>query len=274
MTHETLEILCARGVIPVVPALASGSALALASALKDGGLPVLEMTLRSANALELLRTLAADRDLLVGAGTVINAQQVDDALDAGARFVVTPGVSAAVLERCRELEMPVIPGVATATEVIAALDHGVDLLKLFPAQASGGAAMVKALAAPFPEVRFVPTGGVSAENAASYLRLAPVEAVGGSWMVTPALSGDFAAVASLAAEAVRIATEARAMTGFQSAPARGAATTSWRSARSCSGSIRARGASAPPGASGSGRAVASTTSRAACAAALACEPPS
>lgn len=209
MRQETLEILCARGVIPVVPALPGDSTEALAQALKDGGLPVLEMTLRSENAVEVLRTLASDDDLLVGAGTVIRPEQVDQALDAGAQFVVTPGVSAAVLERCRKLEMPVIPGVATATEVIAALDQGVELLKFFPAEASGSVAMIKALAAPFPDVRFVPTGGVSAENAASYLKLAAVKAVGGSWMVTPALSGDFAAVASLAAEAVKIAAEAR-----------------------------------------------------------------
>ncbi len=209
MSNETLEALCAHGVIPVVPALASDDALALANALKEGGLPVLEMTLRSENALELLRSLAGDADLLVGAGTVIRPEQVDQALDAGARFVVTPGVSPAVLVRCRELGVAVIPGVATATEVITALDHGVQVLKLFPAEASGGITMLKALAAPFPEVRFVPTGGVSAENLESYLRLPAVKAVGGSWMVTPALQGDFAAVARLTAEAVRIAAEAR-----------------------------------------------------------------
>jgi len=209
LSNETLETLCAHGVIPVVPALAREHAPALANALKEGGLPVLEMTLRSENALELLRALSADADLLVGAGTVIRAEQVDQALDAGARFVVTPGVSPAVLARCRELGMPVIPGVATATEVITALDHGVQVLKLFPAEASGGITMLKALAAPFPEVRFVPTGGVSAENLESYLRLPAVKAVGGSWMVAPALQGDFAAVARLSAEAVRIAAEAR-----------------------------------------------------------------
>jgi 2-dehydro-3-deoxyphosphogluconate aldolase/(4S)-4-hydroxy-2-oxoglutarate aldolase len=209
LSNETLEALCAHRVIPVVPALASEDTLALASALKDGGLPVLEMTLRSENALELLRALAGDVDLLVGAGTVIRPEQVDQALDAGARFVVTPGVSPAVLVRCRELGMPVIPGVATATEVIAALDHGIQVLKLFPAEASGGIAMLKALAAPFPEVRFVPTGGVSAENLESYLRLPAVKAVGGSWMVAPALQGDFAAVARLTAEAVSVAAEAR-----------------------------------------------------------------
>ena len=209
MSEETLEIICARGVIPVVPALGAASAQALGAALKDGGLPVLEMTLRSENALGVLRELASDPDLLVGAGTVIRPAQVEQALAAGARFVVTPGVSVPVLERCRELQMPVIPGVATATEVIAALDQGVDLLKLFPAEASGGVAMIKALAAPFPDVRFVPTGGVSAENAASYLKLAAVKAVGGSWMVTPAASGDFGAVATLAAQAVKLAAEAR-----------------------------------------------------------------
>lgn len=209
MSNDTLETLCAHGVIPVVPALATDDAPRLASALKDGGLPVLEITLRSENALELLRSLAGEPDLLVGAGTVIRPEQVDQALAAGARFVVTPGVSSAVLVRCAELGVPVIPGVATATEVIAALDHGVQVLKLFPAEASGGIAMLKALAAPFPEVRFVPTGGVSAENLESYLRLPAVKAVGGSWMVAPALQGDFAAVARLSAEAVRIAAKAR-----------------------------------------------------------------
>jgi 2-dehydro-3-deoxyphosphogluconate aldolase/(4S)-4-hydroxy-2-oxoglutarate aldolase len=116
-----------------------------------------------------------------------------------------------VVDRCRELGLPVVPGVATATEVMAALDHGIELVKFFPAQASGGVAMVKALQGPFPEVRFIPTGGVDATNAAEYLSVQSVVAVGGSWMVASSLlrSRDFASIAKLAAEAVAIVAQAR-----------------------------------------------------------------
>src|ERR1019366_4457458 len=149
-------------------------------------------------------------DLLVGAGTVTRPDQVDLARDAGARFVVLPGFSARVGDRCRELGMPVVPGISTATDVISALDHGCELLKFFPAEASGGLEMIRALQGPFPQVRFIPTGGVNAANAGAYLRLPSVVAVGGSWMVAPALlrDRDFASVSRLAAEAVRIAAEA------------------------------------------------------------------
>jgi 2-dehydro-3-deoxyphosphogluconate aldolase/(4S)-4-hydroxy-2-oxoglutarate aldolase len=160
----------------------------------------------------VLRTLAADEDLLVGAGTVIRAEQVDVAIQAGARFVVTPGLSTEVMRRCREVAMPVIPGVSTATEIIAALDFGCDVVKFFPAEASGGTAVLRALEAPFPNVRFIPTGGITMANAADYLRLRSVAAVGGSWMVPPSLidAGDFDAVRRLAAQAVALAGEVRA----------------------------------------------------------------
>ena len=173
--------------IPVIVADEPTASGPLAAALKRGGLRVAEVTFRTAVSIRALARLAADRDLFVGAGTVIRPEQVDIARDAGARFVVTPGFSSRVVERCRELAMPVIPGVATATEMIAALDHGCELLKFFPAEASGGAATIRALAGPFPDVRFIPTGGVSAANAPVYLRLPSVVAVGGSWMVAPAL---------------------------------------------------------------------------------------
>ena len=148
--------------------------------------------------------------MLVGAGTVVRPEQVDAAVEAGARFVVTPGFSARVVGRCRELGVPVIPGVATATDVIAALDHGLKLLKFFPAEAAGGIAALKALAGPFPGVRWIPTGGISATNAASYLALPSVAAVGGSWMVAPDLIAqrDFGAVTRLAREAVSLGAEA------------------------------------------------------------------
>jgi 2-dehydro-3-deoxyphosphogluconate aldolase/(4S)-4-hydroxy-2-oxoglutarate aldolase len=209
--HDVLRLLCAGGVVPVVVAEDVDHVRSLASALKRGGLPVAEVTFRTEGSIRALRALAADGELPVGAGTVIRPHQVDLARDAGAQFVVTPGFSARVVERCRELAMPVIPGVSTATEIIAALDHGCELLKFFPAEASGGAATIRALAGPFPHVRFIPTGGVSAANAAVYLRLPSVVAVGGSWMVAPTLlrEGDFASVSRLAEQAVLAAAEAR-----------------------------------------------------------------
>lgn len=208
---DVLALLCARGVVPVVVADEIGVAGRLGDALKEGGLPVAEVTFRTAAALEVLRLLARDRELLVGAGTVVRPEQVDLARAAGARFVVTPGFSARVVDRCRELGVPVVPGVATATELMAALDHGVDLVKFFPAQTSGGVAMIRALQGPFPEVRFVPTGGISAMNAAEYLAVRSVVAIGGSWIVAPELlqGGDFASISRLAAEAVQIAAQAR-----------------------------------------------------------------
>lgn len=218
MTHTagssrvSLDAVCRHGVIPVVLLERAADAPALGAALISGGLPVAEVTFRTAAAAEVLRVLAEDPALLIGAGTVVRAEQVDEAVAAGARFVVSPGLSQRVVDRCREHDVPVVPGVATASEVIAALDLGLDLLKLFPAEASGGPATLEALAAPFPGVRFIPTGGVGAANAASYLELSCVAAVGGSWMATPKLvkSGDFAAIARLAAEAVALVAEVRA----------------------------------------------------------------
>ena len=203
---SVLDELCSRRVVPVVVIDELDTALPLARALVEGGLPVAEVTFRTAIAAVAMRLIADETDLLVGAGTVVRPEQVDLAFDAGARFVVTPGFSPAVADRCAELGIPVVPGVATATEVIAALDHGLDLLKLFPAEASGGIPLLRALRGPFPDVRFVPTGGVSAANAADYLAVPSVAAIGGSWMVAPELirAGDFAAVTRLTAEAVAI----------------------------------------------------------------------
>lgn len=208
---DVLGLLCARGVIPVVVAEEMDVVRPLGDALKDGGLPVAEVTFRTAAAVEALRLLARDGDLLVGAGTIVCPEQVDLAHAAGARFIVTPGFSARVVDRCRELGLPVIPGIATATELIGALDHGIELVKFFPAEACGGVAMVSALRGPFPEVRFIPTGGINAANAAEYLAMPSVVAVGGSWMVASSLLNgrDFAGIAKLTAEAVQIAAQAR-----------------------------------------------------------------
>jgi 2-dehydro-3-deoxyphosphogluconate aldolase / (4S)-4-hydroxy-2-oxoglutarate aldolase len=208
---DVLAGLGARRIVPVVVLAELAAALPLARALRDGGLPVAEVTFRTEAAPAALRALAAEGDILVGAGTVVRPDQVDVAVAAGARFIVTPGLSRGVVARCNELSVPVIPGVATATEVMAALDLGCELLKFFPAETSGGAAALRALGGPFPDVRFVPTGGITAANAADYLALGSVVAVGGSWMVAPSLiaAGDFAAIARLTAEAVRLAAPVR-----------------------------------------------------------------
>jgi 2-dehydro-3-deoxyphosphogluconate aldolase / (4S)-4-hydroxy-2-oxoglutarate aldolase len=204
---EVVERLCAQRVIPVAVIEDLGSVLPLAEALERGGLPVVEVTFRSDAAPDAIHLFAEQTRLLAGAGTVVRREQVDAAVEAGARFVVSPGLGRGVVERCMELGVPVIPGVATATEIMAALDLGLSLLKFFPAEASGGVPSLRALRGPFPDVRFVPSGGITAANSADYLALPSVLAVGGSWMVAPELiaSGDFDAVERLAAEAVSLA---------------------------------------------------------------------
>lgn len=207
MTDATLDRLLELRIVPVVVIRDLATAVPLARALAGGGLPVAEVTFRTPAAAEAIRVLSAEPEFLVGAGTIVHVEQVDVAVEAGARFVVSPGFSSPVVQRCAELEVPVLPGVATATEVITALEHRLSVLKLFPAEAAGGIAALKALAGPFPDVRFVPTGGVNASNLAAYLAVSSVAAIGGSWMVAPDLlaAGDFDAIRTLTAEAVAIA---------------------------------------------------------------------
>lgn len=199
------------GVIPVVVMDDPSCATRLGSALVAGGLPCAEVTLRTDSALDSLRILAEDPDLLVGAGTVRRPAQVGLAVEAGARFIVSPGFSPSVVAECDRSGVPVLPGVATATEIQTALDAGLNVLKFFPAEASGGLAALKALAAPFREVRFVPTGGITATTCASYLAQPAVLAVGGSWLVAAELlaAQDFGRIIHLAADAVRIVCDAR-----------------------------------------------------------------
>jgi 2-dehydro-3-deoxyphosphogluconate aldolase/(4S)-4-hydroxy-2-oxoglutarate aldolase len=165
------------------------------------------VTLRTPAALEALAAMARVPGMLVGAGSVVTPDQADAAVAAGARFVVSPGFSEAVLARCRALGVPALPGVATAGEIMRALEAGVDVVKLFPAAQLGGPAGVRSLAAPFPGVRFVPTGGVGPGNLAEYLAIGAVAAVGGSWMVAPDLvrAGRFDEVRRLTEAAVAVA---------------------------------------------------------------------
>ena len=203
---EILERLAAHRLVPVVVLDDAAHADALAQALVDGGLPVAEVTFRTAAAADAIRAIAARGDVLVGAGTVLTPQQVDTAVAAGASYVVSPGTSRAVVERCQEHGVLALPGAVTATEVQAALELGLSTVKFFPAGTSGGAKAVAALAAPFGDVGFVPTGGIGLSNLAEYLALPSVRAVGGSWMVPRELvrGGDFGAVRDLTAEAVSL----------------------------------------------------------------------
>jgi 2-dehydro-3-deoxyphosphogluconate aldolase/(4S)-4-hydroxy-2-oxoglutarate aldolase len=205
-----MDLLADRRVVPVVVLADSSDAQALAEALTAGGLPLAEVTFRTPSATRTIAAMAEDPALMVGAGTVISPGQVDAAVTAGARFVVTPGFSSAVVRRCQELEVPVVPGVATATELISALDAGISTVKLFPAEPLGGVTTLRALAAVFPQVRFVPTGGISAANAGTYLAEPSVVAVGGSWMVAPSLltRHSWDEVTRLATEAVTLARRA------------------------------------------------------------------
>jgi 2-dehydro-3-deoxyphosphogluconate aldolase/(4S)-4-hydroxy-2-oxoglutarate aldolase len=178
-----VERLATERILPVVVLEDARDAGPLGDALSAGGLDCLEVTLRTDAAIESIRRLADEGRALVGAGTVLTRMDVDRAVQAGARFVVSPGLSRVVVRHCQEIGLPVFPGVATATEVMAAVDLGLSTLKFFPAAQVGGPAAIRALAAPFGSVRFIPTGGVSADNLAEYLREPAVLAVGGSWMV-------------------------------------------------------------------------------------------
>ncbi|HEY3409378.1 MAG TPA: bifunctional 4-hydroxy-2-oxoglutarate aldolase/2-dehydro-3-deoxy-phosphogluconate aldolase [Propionicimonas sp.] len=204
---QIIEHLAAHRVIPVVVLQEAAHAAPLAAALVQGGLPVAEITFRTAAAEEAIRIMAARGDVLVGAGTVITVDQVDRAVAAGATFIVSPGTSLPVVRRCQQLGVTVIPGAVTATEVMTLLDEGITTIKFFPAGTSGGPKAIAALSAPFGGVSFIPTGGIGPDNLRTYLDLPAVLAAGGSWMVPNNLvaAGDTAAIAQLCEEATRLA---------------------------------------------------------------------
>jgi 2-dehydro-3-deoxyphosphogluconate aldolase / (4S)-4-hydroxy-2-oxoglutarate aldolase len=204
---EVLEVITAARLLPVVVIDDPGAARPLAAALQRGGVQCAEITLRTAAAEAAIRAMAADPGIVVGAGTVLNAAQAARVIDAGARYIVTPGLSLEVVRHCQARSVPVFPGVATATELMAALDAGVETVKFFPAEPLGGVAMLKALSAPLPMMKFIPTGGITAANLAGYLSHPAVLAAGGSWMAAAGLlrAGNFDEITKLTAEAVAIA---------------------------------------------------------------------
>jgi 2-dehydro-3-deoxyphosphogluconate aldolase/(4S)-4-hydroxy-2-oxoglutarate aldolase len=180
MTVE--ELVSLAPVIPVVVIEDVEDAVPLAEALVRGGLPAIEVTLRTDAALAAIERIAAVEGAVVGAGTVVSASQVDEALAAGARFLVSPGATPQLLDALQSSGVPFLPGVATASEIVALLERGITHAKLFPAAVVGGIAALQAFAGPFPQVRFCPTGGITAANAPDYLAQPNVACVGGSWM--------------------------------------------------------------------------------------------
>jgi 2-dehydro-3-deoxyphosphogluconate aldolase/(4S)-4-hydroxy-2-oxoglutarate aldolase len=193
--------------MPVVVIEDVSHAEPLREALKVGGIYCAEVTFRTASAVQAIEIMSQDPEFTVGAGTVITPTQVDSALRAGAHFMVSPGISPSVVFACKEAEVPIFPGVITPSEIMRAIDLGLSELKFFPASTAGGVPALKALAGPFGQVSFVPTGGINAANAVEFLRLPNVAAIGGSWFVPvdSMANGDYLTITKLTAEAVRIA---------------------------------------------------------------------
>lgn len=194
-------------IIPVVAIEEAENATPLADALIVGGLPCAEITFRTAAAEDVIATLAKRGDMLVGAGTVLKIEQVQAAVDAGACFIVAPGFNSKVVGYCLEHSIPVTPGVATPTDIEAAMGFGLEIVKYFPAEAFGGLKTLKAISAPYTMMKFIPTGGINAENVSEYLSHPKVAAVGGSWMVKSSLisDGQFETISRLTKEAVALA---------------------------------------------------------------------
>jgi 2-dehydro-3-deoxyphosphogluconate aldolase/(4S)-4-hydroxy-2-oxoglutarate aldolase len=206
-TPSESSLLSRVPVVPVVVVDDPAHAVPVARALVAGGLPVIELTLRTPVALDAIRAIASEvPEILVGAGTIVTPGQAKEALDAGAQFLVSPGSTPSLLGAMADTGLPFLPGTATVSEVLAVLEAGHTELKFFPAEASGGAAFLKSVAAPVPAARFCPTGGITAATAPSYLALPNVGCVGGSWL-TPAdalASGDWGRVTELARAAAAL----------------------------------------------------------------------
>ncbi|WP_411120165.1 bifunctional 4-hydroxy-2-oxoglutarate aldolase/2-dehydro-3-deoxy-phosphogluconate aldolase [Streptomyces sp. 058-1L] len=205
MSADAVSVLSVARILPVLTVPSASMAVPLAEALAMGGALCAEVTFRTWAAEDVVKKMVGHGGIVVGAGTVVTAEQAERAVAAGARFVVSPGFDVGVVAVCRAAGIPVVPGIATATELMKALRAGTDTVKLFPAEPLGGIRMVRALAAPFPQARFVPTGSIGPEQAPAYLAHPSVVAVGGSWMATPRhmQRGEWAEVRRLTAEAVQ-----------------------------------------------------------------------
>ena len=200
------------GVVPVVVLDDVKDALPLAKALTEGGLPCAEVTFRTEAAEESIKVMAeAYPDMVVGAGTVLTIEQVDAAVKAGAKFIVSPGFDPEIVDYCLEKEIPIFPGCVTPSEVAQAVKRGLKVVKFFPAEPAGGVAMIKAMAAPYHQLRFMPTGGIGTQNLKDYLEFNKIICCGGSWMVKADLikNGEFEKICKLTKEAKELAKSIR-----------------------------------------------------------------
>jgi 2-dehydro-3-deoxyphosphogluconate aldolase/(4S)-4-hydroxy-2-oxoglutarate aldolase len=205
-SKEAYRICLLAPVIPILVVEDATAALSLAEALVKGGLPALEVTLRTPAALEVIAEIAKFTGGVVGAGTLLTPKDVEAAVNAGAKFGVAPGATDRLLEACEEADLPLLPGAATASEVMRLYERGYSVQKFFPAEANGGAPVLKAIGAPLPQVKFCPTGGVSLKNANDYLSLSNTLCVGGSWVAPKDLvtNGNWEAITELAREAAKL----------------------------------------------------------------------
>lgn len=206
-TKKLLSLLDGQPVIPVLKITDAAHAVPLARALARGGLRAIEITLRTGDALEAIRRVAADvEEAIVGAGTILNPRQFDEAADAGSRFIVSPGLTSELIAAAADSDVPLLPGAITPGEIMTARDAGIDFLKFFPAEQAGGVEFIKALASPIPDVKFCPTGGITATTAPDYLALANIVCVGGSWVAPDAMvrEGRWGDIEALAREASRL----------------------------------------------------------------------
>jgi 2-dehydro-3-deoxyphosphogluconate aldolase/(4S)-4-hydroxy-2-oxoglutarate aldolase len=204
--HNIIERLAQHKLLPIIFMDSADRAAALGDVLVKGGLPVVEVTFRTPAAEESIRILAKRGDLLVGAGTILTTDQADRAIGAGAQFLVAPGTNPKVVEHAVKRDIPITPGIATPSEIELAMSLGAAVLKLFPAENLGGVAMLKAFAGPYPDARFIPTGGITPELVPGYLKLKQVIACGGSWMAPREFlkEGRFDAVAALLEDAQKL----------------------------------------------------------------------
>ena len=210
--NPVLEQIQKTGIIPVVVLDDAKDAEPLAKALCEGGLPCAEVTFRTEAAEECIRIMSEKfPEMLVGAGTVLTTDQVDRAVAAGAKFIVSPGLNPRIVKYCVEKGIVITPGCANASDMEQALENGLEVVKFFPAEPAGGLNMIKALAAPYVGLKFMPTGGISPKNVRDYLAYNRIIACGGSWMVKNELvkAGDFAAITEMAKECVQIVKESR-----------------------------------------------------------------
>jgi len=203
--NAILEELGKIGIVPVVKIDDAGKAVPLVKALAAGGIPCAEITFRTAQGEEAIRRAAKEApEVLLGAGTVLTTEQVDRAIDAGARFIVSPGFNPKVVAYCLQKKIPVTPGCANPSDVEQAIEMGLDVVKFFPAEQAGGLEYIKAISAPYPALKFMPTGGINAGNIARYIAFDKILACGGSWMVGADLinAGEFEKITALSREAV------------------------------------------------------------------------